>query len=250
MITSVIPRYFVVAESGHELQNPISEEKLVLLGRRLGLSPDSRVLDIASGRGGPRSCSPASSAAAIARDRDLARLPRRGGRAHRAGGTCRSRHVRVRERRGCPTRAGVLRRRALPRRQLRLRQSRRHGRRARARRAPGRPRRRRRAVLASPAAAGGLRGPQRPVDDARRHGDDLRDVGAPGRRPRSRPRRTTGIATRRSTGRPSSAGSRTNAGRPGRAARSARDTRTRSASTSATARDVLGWAVFVGWKRP
>lgn len=53
MIPPVIPRYFVVAEASHELQNPTSEEKLVLLGRRLGLSPDSRVLDIASGRGGP-----------------------------------------------------------------------------------------------------------------------------------------------------------------------------------------------------
>jgi cyclopropane fatty-acyl-phospholipid synthase-like methyltransferase len=49
----VIPRYFVVAESTHELQNPTSEEKLLLLGRRLGLGPDSRVLDTASGRGGP-----------------------------------------------------------------------------------------------------------------------------------------------------------------------------------------------------
>lgn len=49
----MIPRYFVVAESTHELQNPTSEEKLVLLGRRLGLTPESRVLDIASGRGGP-----------------------------------------------------------------------------------------------------------------------------------------------------------------------------------------------------
>lgn len=49
----MIPRYFVVAESEHELQNPTSEEKLVLLGRRLGLGPGSLVLDIASGRGGP-----------------------------------------------------------------------------------------------------------------------------------------------------------------------------------------------------
>ena len=49
----MIPRYFVVAEATHELQNPISEEKLVLLGRRLALSAQSRVLDIASGRGGP-----------------------------------------------------------------------------------------------------------------------------------------------------------------------------------------------------
>jgi cyclopropane fatty-acyl-phospholipid synthase-like methyltransferase len=49
----VTPRYFVVAEAEHELQNPTSEEKLLLLGERLGLGPDSRVLDIASGRGGP-----------------------------------------------------------------------------------------------------------------------------------------------------------------------------------------------------
>jgi SAM-dependent methyltransferase len=48
-----IPRYFVVAESRHELQNPTSEEKLVLLGQLLELRPGSRVLDIASGRGGP-----------------------------------------------------------------------------------------------------------------------------------------------------------------------------------------------------
>lgn len=49
----MILRYYVVAESAHELQNPISEEKLMLLGRRLGLTSESRVLDIASGRGGP-----------------------------------------------------------------------------------------------------------------------------------------------------------------------------------------------------
>jgi SAM-dependent methyltransferase len=50
---SVIPRYYVVAEAAHEIQNPTSEEKLVLLGRRLGLGTGSRVLDVASGRGGP-----------------------------------------------------------------------------------------------------------------------------------------------------------------------------------------------------
>lgn len=49
----MIPRYYVVAEAAHELQNPTSEDKLLLLGRRLGLAPGSRVLDIASGRGGP-----------------------------------------------------------------------------------------------------------------------------------------------------------------------------------------------------
>jgi Methyltransferase domain len=49
----VIPRYFVVAESGHELQNPTSKEKILELGERIGLGPESKVLDIASGRGGP-----------------------------------------------------------------------------------------------------------------------------------------------------------------------------------------------------
>lgn len=47
------PRYFVVAERDHEIQNPTSEERLLQLGERLRLGPDSRVLDIASGRGGP-----------------------------------------------------------------------------------------------------------------------------------------------------------------------------------------------------
>ncbi len=49
----MIPRYYVVAERGHEIQNPTSEEKLLLLGERLGLDPGSHVLDVASGRGGP-----------------------------------------------------------------------------------------------------------------------------------------------------------------------------------------------------
>ena len=49
----MIPRYYVVAERDHELQNPTSAEKLLLLGRRLALGPGTRVLDIASGRGGP-----------------------------------------------------------------------------------------------------------------------------------------------------------------------------------------------------
>jgi SAM-dependent methyltransferase len=49
----VIPRYYVVAERDHEIQNPTSEEKLLLLGERLRLVPESRVLDVASGRGGP-----------------------------------------------------------------------------------------------------------------------------------------------------------------------------------------------------
>jgi SAM-dependent methyltransferase len=49
----MVPRYFVVAEAVHELQNPTSEEKLLLVGRRLGLGPGTQVLDVGSGRGGP-----------------------------------------------------------------------------------------------------------------------------------------------------------------------------------------------------
>ena len=56
--TNHLPRGEVVSKvwayiKQHELQNPTSKEKLVLLGQRLGLGPESRVLDIASGRGGP-----------------------------------------------------------------------------------------------------------------------------------------------------------------------------------------------------
>jgi SAM-dependent methyltransferase len=45
--------WHAVVESEHEIQNPTSEEKIRLLGERLGLGPSSQVLDVASGRGGP-----------------------------------------------------------------------------------------------------------------------------------------------------------------------------------------------------
>jgi SAM-dependent methyltransferase len=45
--------WHAVVESEHEIQNPTSPAKIRLLGRRLGLRPDSHVLDVASGRGGP-----------------------------------------------------------------------------------------------------------------------------------------------------------------------------------------------------
>jgi SAM-dependent methyltransferase len=45
--------WYAVVESAHELQNPTSPEKVRLLGERLRLGPDSHVLDVASGRGGP-----------------------------------------------------------------------------------------------------------------------------------------------------------------------------------------------------
>jgi SAM-dependent methyltransferase len=45
--------WYAVVEAQHELQNPTSSEKIRLLGERLALGPDSHVLDVASGRGGP-----------------------------------------------------------------------------------------------------------------------------------------------------------------------------------------------------
>ena len=45
--------WHAVVDSEHEIQNPTSPEKIRLLGERLGLGPDSHVLDLASGRGGP-----------------------------------------------------------------------------------------------------------------------------------------------------------------------------------------------------
>lgn len=45
--------WYAVTEAKHEVQNPTSAEKIRLLGERLGLGPSSRVLDIASGKGGP-----------------------------------------------------------------------------------------------------------------------------------------------------------------------------------------------------
>ena len=45
--------WYAVAEARHELQNPTSPEKILRLGEALGLGPGSRVLDVASGRGGP-----------------------------------------------------------------------------------------------------------------------------------------------------------------------------------------------------
>ena len=42
-----------IAERDHELQNPTSVEKILLLGSYLRLNPESRVLDVACGKGGP-----------------------------------------------------------------------------------------------------------------------------------------------------------------------------------------------------
>ena len=48
-----MPWYHAIAERDHDIQNPTSPEKIRLLGEWLRLGPDSRVLDIACGRGGP-----------------------------------------------------------------------------------------------------------------------------------------------------------------------------------------------------
>jgi len=42
-----------IAEQDHELQNPTSTEKILLLGRYMRLGAESRVLDVACGTGGP-----------------------------------------------------------------------------------------------------------------------------------------------------------------------------------------------------
>jgi SAM-dependent methyltransferase len=47
------PWFPAIAEREHDLQNPTSPEKIRLLGERLRLGPKSRVLDLACGRGGP-----------------------------------------------------------------------------------------------------------------------------------------------------------------------------------------------------
>ena len=45
--------WYAVVEARHALQNPTSAEKIRELGERLDLGPDSHVLDVASGKGGP-----------------------------------------------------------------------------------------------------------------------------------------------------------------------------------------------------
>ena len=48
-----MPWYYAVAERDHDLQNPTSPEKIRHVGELLRLGPDSRVLDVACGMGGP-----------------------------------------------------------------------------------------------------------------------------------------------------------------------------------------------------
>ena len=48
-----MPWYYAVAERDHEIQNATSAEKIALLGNYLRLGPETRVLDLACGKGGP-----------------------------------------------------------------------------------------------------------------------------------------------------------------------------------------------------
>jgi SAM-dependent methyltransferase len=50
-----MPWYYAVAERDHEIQNPLSPEKIRELGRRLRLGPATQVLDLACGKCGPAS---------------------------------------------------------------------------------------------------------------------------------------------------------------------------------------------------
>ena len=46
-----IPRIFTITESAHRIHNPITPEKLAVLGAALRLEPGARVLDLGSGSG-------------------------------------------------------------------------------------------------------------------------------------------------------------------------------------------------------
>jgi SAM-dependent methyltransferase len=48
-----MPWFYAVAERDHAIQNPTSANKIRQLGEYLRLEPQSRVLDMAAGRGGP-----------------------------------------------------------------------------------------------------------------------------------------------------------------------------------------------------
>src|SRR6478672_4865536 len=48
-----MPWYYAVAERDHEIQNPLSPEKIRELGRRLRLDPATQMLDLACGKCGP-----------------------------------------------------------------------------------------------------------------------------------------------------------------------------------------------------
>jgi precorrin-6B methylase 2 len=48
-----MPWWYAVAERDHIIQNPTSEEKIRLVGERLGLTPETTVLDVACGKAGP-----------------------------------------------------------------------------------------------------------------------------------------------------------------------------------------------------
>lgn len=50
-MTNTSARSFAIRESGRRVLNAFSEEKIALLGRTLGLSRDTRVLDLACGKG-------------------------------------------------------------------------------------------------------------------------------------------------------------------------------------------------------
>jgi len=50
-MTMDIPRIFTITESAHRIHNPITPEKLAVLGAALRLAPGARVLDLGSGSG-------------------------------------------------------------------------------------------------------------------------------------------------------------------------------------------------------
>ena len=68
-----------IVERDHELQNPTSAEKIRLLGDYLRLGSGSRVLDVASGRGGPATILAATYGCHVTDSSSAPRSPRRRG---------------------------------------------------------------------------------------------------------------------------------------------------------------------------
>ena len=104
----VIPRYYVVAEATHEIQNPTSREKLLLLGERLGLGPGlARARHRLRAAEGRRSSSPRRSAAACTGSRSRRssmRSPSSGPRRRGSPSGSRSSSVTGQARRSSPSR--------------------------------------------------------------------------------------------------------------------------------------------------
>ena len=245
----MIPRYFIVAERDHEIQNPTSEEKLRLLGERIRLGSG---LARARHRLGPgRACARARARPSSCRIEGVEIAPEfHAAAVERAESRGLSHLVSFRladasrDELGCDEYDAALCLGA----SFVLREPGRHGRGARAGGETRRPRRRRRAVLAPPPAARRLRGSR--VTRGRRSTDTVTIFETSGlpvvsviasseddwdRYETLHWRAVRGVAR----------------GEPERSRRR-RDPYAGTSAAKRTylrhGRDYLGWAIFIGWK--